>query len=364
MNFDTLVNTIADIHQRTQSDAARAVNMALTCRNWLIGAYIVEFEQRGEDRAAYGDRLLSKLAERLQRKNIPRADERELRRFRQFYLAYPQIRDAVSPKFREPSYLPEKRDSASPESGLSASLLINRLSFTHFRLLLEIEDPLKRAFYEIECVKGNWSVRELKRQIGSLYFERSGLSRDKARLSEIANTDAAKSDPKEVIRDPYVFEFLGLRPQEVLPESELEVALINKLQHFLLELGHGFCFEGRKKRLLIGDEAFFVDLVFYHRVLKCHVLVELKVDEFRHEHLGQLNTYVSYYRAHEMTEGDQPPIGILLCTGKNHALVEYALAGMDNRLFVSKYQLELPKPEELQRYIEEQRRLLEAERKK
>ncbi|MBM4308853.1 MAG: DUF1016 domain-containing protein, partial [Deltaproteobacteria bacterium] len=138
-----------------------------------------------------------------------------------------------------------------------------------------------------------------------------------------------------------------------------EAALIERLQNFLLELGHGFCFEGRQKRLLIGGETFFVDLVFYHRLLKCHVLVELKVDQFRHEHLGQINTYVSYYRTHEMTEGDQPPIGILLCTDKNHALVEYALAGMDNRLFVSKYQLELPKPEELQRYIEEQRRLLE-----
>ncbi len=359
MNFDALVRAIADIHQRTQNAAARAVNVALTCRNWLIGAYIVEFEQRGEDRAAYGDHLLFKLAERLQRKSIFRFDERELRRFRQFYVAYPQIRDAVSPEFGQSSYLPEKRDSANPESGLSASLLINRLSFTHFRLLLEIEDPLKRAFYEIECIKGNWSVRELRRQIGSLYFERSGLSRDKAKLSEMANASAVRSEPKHVIRDPYVFEFLGLRPQEVLPESGLEAALIERLQNFLLELGHGFCFEGRQKRLLIGGEAFFVDLVFYHRVLKCHVLVELKVDEFRHEHLGQLNTYVSYYLAHEMTEGDQPPVGILLCTGKNHALVEYALAGMDNRLFVSKYQLELPKPEELQRYIEEQCRLLD-----
>lgn len=360
MNFNALVMAIADVHRRTQSAASHAVNIALTCRNWLIGAYIVEFEQRGEDRAAYGDRLLINLAERLKRKNIPRSDERELRRFRQFYLTYPQIRDAVSPEFWELSYQPEKRDSASPESGLSASLLTNRLSFTHFRLLLEMDDPLKRTFYEVESIKGNWSTRELRRQIASLYFERSGLSRDKVRLSEIVNAVAAKSEPKDVLRDPYVFEFLGLRPQEVLPESDLEAVLIEKLQSFLLELGHGFCFEGRQKRLLIGGEVFFVDLVFYHRVLKCNVLVELKVDEFRHEHLGQLNTYVSYYRAHEMTAGDQPPIGILLCTGKNHALVEYALAGMDNRLFVSKYQLQLPKPDDLRRYIEEQRRLLEA----
>ncbi|MCL5962190.1 MAG: PDDEXK nuclease domain-containing protein [Chloroflexi bacterium] len=172
----------------------------------------------------------------------------------------------------------------------------------------------------MECVKGGWSVRELKRQIGSLYFERSGLSRDKEALSQPANSDAEAQTPALAIRDPYVFEFLGLRPQEALPESALEATLLAKLESFLLELGHGFCFEARQKRILVGEEAFFVDLVFYHRVLKCHVLVELKVDAFRHEYLGQLNTYVSYYRAHEATAGDQPPVGILLCTGKNHAL--------------------------------------------
>lgn len=360
MNFEALVQSIAAIHERSQTTAAKAVNVALTLRNWLIGAYIVEFEQRGDDRAAYGDRLLTKLAEGLQQKNMPRSDERELRRFRQLYLVYPQIRDSVSPELTGPLCLPEKRDSVSPESGLAASLLLNHLSFTHFRLLLEIDDPLKRAFYEVECIRGNWSVRELKRQIASLYFERSGLSRDKVKLAELAHSAAEHTEPKLAIRDPYVFEFLGLRPQEVLPESDLEAALLAKLEAFLLELGHGFCFEARQKRLPIGGATFFVDLVFYHRVLKCHVLVELKVGEFSHEHLGQLNTYVSYYRAHEMIAGDQPPVGILLCTGKNHALVEYAMAGIDNRLFVSKYQLELPKPEELQHYIDEQRRQLEA----
>jgi predicted nuclease of restriction endonuclease-like (RecB) superfamily len=201
------------------------------------------------------------------------------------------------------------------ECSLPGRFLVDRLSFTHLELLAALDPPLKRAFYEIECIRGNWSVRELRRQIASLYFERSGLSRDQARLSELANASAAMAGPPQVIRDPYVFEFLGLRPQEVLPESDLQAALLEKLQAFLLELGHGFCFEARQKRLSIGGEAFFVDLVFYHRVLKCHVLVELRVDEFRHEHLGQLNIYVSYYRAHEMTAGDQPPVGILLCTG-------------------------------------------------
>ncbi|MCL5265524.1 MAG: PDDEXK nuclease domain-containing protein [Chloroflexi bacterium] len=397
MNFDALVQAIADIHCQTQSTAVKAVNVALTLRNWLIGTYIVEFEQRGEDRAAYGEKLLPTLAERLKAYSLPRTDERELRRYRTLYLAYPKIRESLTPEFAgrflplvagireaatpESAHRPKKGaargkallpvatssepsggeifQAATGQSGLSGRLLVERLSYTHLEQLIQIGDPLKRAFYEVECVKGGWSVRELRRQIGSLYFERSGLSRDKEALSRLANADAEAQTPALAIRDPYVFEFLGLRPQEVLPESALEAALLAKLEAFLLELGHGFCLEARQKRLLIGEEAFFVDLVFYHRVLKCHVLVELKVDAFSHEHLGQLNTYVSYYRANEMTPGDQPPVGILLCTGKNHALVEYALAGLDNRLFVSKYQLELPKPEDLQRYIDEQRRLLE-----
>lgn len=220
-------------------------------------------------------------------------------------------------------------------------------------MLVELDDPTKRAFYEVECVRGNWSVRELKRQIGSLYYERSGLSRDKATLSELARRDAEPQTGLN-IRDPYVFEFLGLKPAEVMSESHLEDQLADKLREFLLELGHGFCFEARQKRVLIGDEHFFVDLVFYHRVLKCHVLVELKLEKFSHENLGQLNTYVSWYQKNMMTEGDNPPVGILLCTDKNHALVEYALAGMDNQLFVSKYQLELPKKEDMQRFIDEQ----------
>ena len=215
-------------------------------------------------------------------------------------------------------------------------------------------EPPKRAFYEAECIRGNWSVRQLKRQIASLYFERSGLSRDKAKLAAMAHADAQPAHPAQVIRDPYVFEFLGLKPRDVMSESALEDLLLDRLQEFLLELGRGFCFEARQKRILIGGDHFFVDLVFYHRILKCHVLIELKVDAFTHEHLGQLNTYVTWFRAHEMAGDDNPPVGILLCTQKNHALVEYALAGMDSRLFVSRYQLELPAKEEIRRFLEEQ----------
>ena len=374
MNFNALVQAIADIHQRAYSGASKAINTALTLRNWLIGAHIHEYELQGQDRAAYGNRLMGTLSKSLLKLNVPACEQSRLYSYVTFYRVYPQMSEAISPEMLSSKYdhgqLPIFRSltgksSASPSdatNALSGKLLISRLSFTHLELLSAIEDPLKRVFYELECIKGNWSVRELKRQIGSLYFERSGLSRAPAQLSALANAATIQADPAHIVRDPYVFEFLGFRPSEVLPESDLEAALIEKMQSFLLELGHGFCFEARQKRLIIGDEYFFVDLVFYHRILKCHVLVELKVGVFTHEHIGQLNTYVTYYRTHEMAEGDQPPIGILLCTGKNEALVEYALAGMDNRLFVSKYQLELPKTEILQRYLDEQRQALEGER--
>ena len=195
-------------------------------------------------------------------------------------------------------------------------------------------------------------MRELKRQIASLYFERSGLSRSKKKLAALVDAKAEHDSTALAIRDPYVFEFLGVRPDQVMPESRLEHALQGKLEAFLLELGRGFCFEARQKRLLIGGEHFFVDLVFYHRILKCHVLIELKSDGFTHEYLGQLNSYVSWYREHEMSPGDNPPIGILLCTQKNHALVKYALAGMNSQLFVSKYQLALPDEAEMRAFVE------------
>lgn len=224
---------------------------------------------------------------------------------------------------------------------------------------MAVGDPLKRAFYEVECLRGNWSVRELRRQIASLYFERSGFSKDKTLLASIAQAHAEIMEPARIIRDPYVFEFLGLRAKEVMAESDLEDALVAHLRDFLLELGHGFCLEAQQKSILIGDTRGFVDLVFYHRILKCHVLVELKIDAFRHEHLGQLNTYVEWYRRHMVSPGDNPPIGLLLCTDKDHQLVEYATAAVDNQLFVSKYQVELPSKKELEAFLLKQKHALE-----
>lgn len=369
LDFGSLVAAIRQVHERCAAQAGKAVNISLTLRNWAIGCYIREYEQNGADRAEYGQDLFSRLSGRLRDEGSVAYHPRELRRCREFYLAYPRIGGTLSPGFDH--LLPrEIRDSLPPESGaeapaeirgtpspelqVPAERLVASLSFSHFAELIGIDDPLKRAFYEVECIRGNWSVRELKRQIGSLYFERSGLSKDKKKLAALVKAGAEVSDPRLAIRDPYVFEFLGLRPREVMGESDLEDALLDKLQDFLLELGHGFCFEARQKRILIGDTHGFVDLVFYHRILKCHVLVELKVAEFNHEQMGQLNTYVSWYKRNMMTAGDNPPVGILLCTRKDHALVEYALADLDNRLFVSKYQLELPSREQIQRFLEAQ----------
>lgn len=351
--FIQLVGSIQNAHRELAAQASKAVNISLTLRNWLIGFYIAEYELNGMDRAFYGDRLFSELAREL--KAVSNCNRRQLYRYRRFYAFYPEIVGSLPPQFKSLPLLPAqaKVGTASPQSQNRAAHLITQLSYSHFDELVDIDDSTQRAFYEVECIRGNWSVRELKRQIASLYYERSGLSLDKNKLAELAQ-QGAESQPLLNIRDPYIFEFLGLKPAEVMSESHLEEQLTVKLQEFLLELGHGFCFEARQKRILIGGEHFFVDLVFYHRILKCHVLVELKLEAFSHQNLGQLNTYVNWYRRHMMTEGDNPPVGILLCTDKNHALVEYALAGMDNQLFVSKYQLELPKKEEMQRFIDEQ----------
>lgn len=367
IDFSALVAAFRQTDAALAEHAAKAVNLSLTLRNWCFGAYLAEFEQHGADRAQYGARLVDAVSTRLTQAGMAGMAPRSLRQYRQFYLAYPSIWQTASAKLLHP-LLPEPirqtlsakwlgsqiREAASPESGLPnvpSQALLDRLSFSHFAELLQLDDPAQRRFYEAEALRGHWSVRELKRQIATQYYLRSGLSTNPAALSALAHSGAEKLAPQQVIRDPYVFEFLGLKPQEAVTEGQLEDALLDKLQAFLLELGHGFCFEARQQRLIIGGEHFFVDLVFYHRLLKCHVLIELKNDAFRHEHLGQLNAYVSYYKQHQMTDGDQPPIGILLCTRKNQELVQYALADMSNQLFVSRYQVQLPGKDQMAAFL-------------
>lgn len=360
MNFDLLLNTIQQTHSVFQQNAVKAVNVSLTLRNWLIGYYIVEFEQDGEDRAKYGTNLLKRLALDLQIKGLVAA---ELSRCRQFYFCYPQILGTVSQEFTNLLPKPilgtvsqelQNKKIASEKLQVPAKKILEKLSFNHLVELIKIDDQLKRTFYEIECIKGTWSVRELRRQINSLYFERSALSKQPEKLSELVLQKSETILPVDIIKSVYAFEFLGLKAQDIIEESDLEKALIEHIQSFILELGNGFCFEARQKRILIDEEYYFIDLVFYHRVLKCHIIVELKLDEFKHEHLSQLNTYVSYYREEVKREDDNPPIGILMCTKKGKKLVEYALSGMDEKLFVSKYMIELPSKEMLTLFLEKE----------
>ena len=266
-DFVSLVASIETVHQELSAHATRAVNISLTFRNWLIGFYIVEFEQNGTDRPQYGDKLIVELAKELKSKSISRCDKRELSRYRRFYLAYPGIGETVSPQFKSWVSVEKNRemrqakigDTLSPQS---ADSVLSKLSFSHFQELIECEPQEKRTFYEAECIAGSWSVRELKRQIGSLLYERSQLSVDKQKLANLANKDAEKQPSSLTIRDPYIFEFIGLKAAEVMSESHLEDQLLDKLQEFLLELGHGFCFEARQRRILIGDTHNFVDLSF------------------------------------------------------------------------------------------------------
>lgn len=363
-NFQLLISQITDTHKHLQLQAANAVNQLLTIRNWLIGYYIVEFEQKGEDRARYGENLIGKIATELsQLKGI---DERSLLRFRLFYKFYPQIQVVLNNRLAELGIsgslspilsLPEKSGTVSPisypiDKRVAGDIILKKLSYSHLELLLGIEDDLKRTFYEIECIKGIWSVRELKRQINSLYFERCGMSSKPEKLTELAQQKTTPQLPTDIIKNVYAFEFLNLNVKDAIEESDLEQALVTQLQEFILELGNGFCFEARQKRILIGNDYYFIDLVFYHRILRCHVLVELKLGAFDHGDVGQLNTYLNFFKSEISHPADNPPVGILLVADKDHALVKFATAGMAEQLFVQEYLLKLPKKELLEQHIE------------
>lgn len=377
MNFDSLVHTIHSVQDALQEQAAHAVNLALTARNWLIGYYIVEFEQRGEDRAEYGEQLLKKLEISIKKKGMT---ERRFREFRRLYIVYPQLgseiakylvslpigfRNLLKNSAKEirqtsaKSQIPAiRRTSAelvvAEDWMLPAEMLFNRISYSNLSLISQIDDPVKRSFYEIENIKGCWSNRELDRQISSSFFERSGLSKNKAALSAMVKQEAIKLTPVDILHEPVTLEFLGFKSKETWTESDLEEAIIDHMQEFLLEMGNGFCFEARQKRILIDSDYFKADLIFYHRILKCHIIVEIKIDRFRHEYASQMNTYLNYYRYEVMQPDDNPPVGLLLCTGKGDTLVKYATAGLDQNIFVQKYMINLPSVEDLTSYIEKE----------
>ena len=350
MNFDSLVHTIHSVQDALQEQAAHAVNLALTARNWLIGYYIVEFEQHGEDRAEYGEQLLKRLETRIKKKGMT---ERRFREFRRLYIVYPQLSTEVA-KYLEAFVSGKKGNYFIFFPSYEYLENINRISYSNLSLISQIDDPIKRSFYEIENIKGCWSNRELDRQISSSYFERSGLSKNKAALSAMVKQEAVTLTPVDILHEPVTLEFLGFKSKETWTESDLEEAIINHMQEFLLEMGNGFCFEARQKRILIDSDYFKADLIFYHRILKCHVIVDIKIDRFRHEYASQMNTYLNYYKYEVMQPGDNPPVGLLLCTGKGDTLVKYATAGLDQNIFVQKYMINLPSIEDLTSYIEKE----------
>lgn len=356
-NWDNTVHTFSDLtsviqltHDAAQGSAVRAINRMQTMRNWLIGYYLVEFEQHGKDRADYGTQLLKRLERQVNRKGL---NVTMFKWARKFYCLYPQMSENFLLAIKASPFgdqLDQKSATLSHQFVSSGKTLLSNLSFSHIREILTVDDPLARYFYEQECIKCTWSVRELRRQISTNLYVRAGISKDPEKLLSLPSVQGHDSAALQ-IRQPYTFEFLGLEAHDVVDEHNLEETLISHLQDFILELGKGFCFEARQKRIIIDDEYYYPDLVFYNRILHCGVIIELKNDEFSHEHLGQLNAYVSHYKEHEMLPDDNPPIGILLCTRRGKKMVEYALAGMDNQLFVSTYMLQLPDKKTLEDFL-------------
>ena len=356
----TIYNDIKSILDQARQGVIRSVNFNMVLAYWKIGERIVEEMQSGNSRSNYGDTLLKNLAVKLTKEFGKGFDERELRKFRQFYLMF-SIRDAVRPELKSTS---QKRDAVRPVSGKDAkSLVIKKgkkelaviqllrpeLSWTHYRMLIQVENATARNYYMNEAADHNWSTRVLERQISSFYYERLLSSKNKNAVKKAAQKIAVKDQPSvlDFVKDPYVLEFLNLDKQATLYEKDLETELLNKLQHFLLELGKGFSFIARQQRISADGEHFYIDLVFYNYVLKCFVLIDLKTTKLTHQDIGQMDFYMRYYEDQVKQKEDNPTIGIILCSEKNETIAKYSVLNESKRLFASKYKLLLPTEKEL-----------------
>lgn len=371
-DFDGLVAHIQQTQDVLQNNARLVINRHVTAKAWLTGYYIVEYEQKGADRAKYGEQLLKKLAEKLKDKKT--FSYRTLRLYRQFYLVYNRlglpikkylcgnlsIGQSVIAKLKSSqnegliiwqSVIAKSSDVVGNEVWVDPQELFDKLSFTHLAAILPISDPLERAFYETMAIRGTWSVRELQRQIDSNYYFRSGWSQKPEALAKLVEGKAETDTLALDIKSPFTFEFLGLQAKDVVEESDLETALITHLQDFILELGMGFCFEERQKKMLIDDRYFKADLVFYHRILKRHVIIELKANRLNYADAAQLHMYLAYYRKNIMQPDDNPPIGILLCSEVGQEMAEYSLLDLDENVFISKYQLNVPSKERMTEFL-------------
>ncbi len=368
-----LYGRVRDILAAARTGIARTVSTTHVMANWLIGREIVEDEQRGRRRAGYGTALLSELAERLRTDFGAGYGVDNLELFRRFYLEYPQLLAEMAPEAISDA---PRRKSAAHAAAATALLvppdvsaaawrpgrLNPGLSWTHYRRLLRVDREEARAFYEAEAARNAWSARELDRQVASLLFDRLAKSRDRQGLLRLATRGHEVSQPLDVLKDPVVLEFLNLPESPRLVETQLEQALIENLQQFLLELGKGFAFVARQQRITLDGDHFYIDLVFYHAVLKCFVLVDLKVGKLTHADLGQIQFYVNYYDRERRTQGDNPTVGLILCSDKNDAVVKYTLGEQQERnIFASRYQLHLPTEKQLQQELKrELRQLLPA----
>lgn len=317
-NYSNLVESIGQLLISARKQVSRVVNEILLRTYWEIGKIIVEYEQNGVEKAEYGSQLLTKLSKDLKLKYGKGFSKSNVYLMRLLYLKYPKFQT-----------------------------LSGKLSWSHYVELLGVSDDLARSFYEKQCVIENWSVRELNRQINSLLFERIALSKDKKGVLNLAKKGQIIDNEVDIIKDPYILEFLGLPEQYKHTEKQLEQKIIDNLQMFLLEMGRGFAFINRQYRITLDNNHFYVDLVFYHTILKCYVLIDLKTGKINHQDIGQMNLYINYFKSEVNTESDNPPIEIVLGTEKNNILVEYALGGINNKLFVSRYKLYLPDKEEL-----------------
>ena len=404
-SFEALVQHIQAVGDALQQDARLVINRNVTTRAWLTGLYIVEYEQKGSDRAKYGTHLLQDLSKRLGGKSYSATN---LRSYRLFYLYYPELLPVIGGYLfdhfggaKEFPFLPNRIQqsltaklgngviqqslTAKKQKGQSLTdelenvsdmtvvqevsrdgfamvlsdgrvkavpqMVFDRLSFTHIVELLHVEDDLQRVFYAVEAMRGPWSVRELQRQIDTNYYERSGWSKKPELLAKRVNGKAEKRSFAEEIKSPFVFEFLGLAAKDTITELTLENALRDHLRDFIMELGMGFCLEDEQKRLLIDDRYYKADLVFYHRILKCHVIIDLKGERLDYADVAQMQLYMGYYREHYMQPDDNPPVGLLLCTEYGQEMVKYLAPYTDPQMFVARYELQLPSEDKIREFL-------------
>ena len=357
-SYAAVLADVVRLVEGARRGAARSVNAIMTATYWAIGRRIVEQEQHGQARAGYGDELIERLSQDLTARVGRGFGRRNLFQMRAFYLAYREIPQTGSAQSR-PGQDPPKVQTASALSDPGAASRAFPLPWSHYVRLLAVRDSTARRFYEGEALRCGWTIRQLERQIGSQFYERTALSRNKVAMLEkggVSNPTDAIS-PEDEVKDPYILEFLGLKDE--YSESALEEALIAKLEAFLLELGGDFTFVGRQRRLRVGDEWYRIDLLFFHRRLRCLVIIDLKLDKFTHADAGQMHLYLNYAREHWMVPGENPPVGLILCASKNDAVVRYALEGLPNKVLAAEYRTTLPDARLLAAELKKTKKLLE-----